>query len=56
MHELCGALRVPALSDHGLHLEQVPLVADKAAAASSMKGNPVALTKAELKEILTRAC
>jgi len=33
----------------------VPVLAEKAAQASSMKGNPIALTPEELHEILVRA-
>jgi alcohol dehydrogenase class IV len=43
------------LRAYGVTESDVPDVAEKAAKASSMKGNPIALTPQELHEILTRA-
>jgi alcohol dehydrogenase class IV len=48
---LCGALEIPGLARHGLRPDRVPELVAKARLASSMKGNPVALTDAELTEI-----
>lgn len=45
------ALRVPGLSRWGATAADVPALVDKARAASSMKGNPIALTDEELREI-----
>src|SRR5262249_5234698 len=53
--ELAHELGVPGLSSYGMSEEHVAVVADKAAAASSMKGNPLPLTPAELEDILTQA-
>ena len=50
--ELCSDLDVPTLSAYGLKTDAFPLVCEKAAKASSMKGNPVALTEQELTSIL----
>jgi alcohol dehydrogenase class IV len=52
---LVRALGVPPLRAYGLRREDFPVVAEKAAAASSMKANPVALTREQLLEILERA-
>jgi alcohol dehydrogenase class IV len=51
----CDALAVPHLSAHGLAEADFDTLVDKAAAASSMKGNPIALTRDELLEIVRRA-
>jgi alcohol dehydrogenase class IV len=55
VEELVTALAVPALGTYGLRESQLPEVAAKAARASSMAGNPVELTEAELRSILERA-
>lgn len=52
---LCGRLGAPSLAQLGLAAADVPLVVEKAAQASSMKGNPVELTREELADILTAA-
>lgn len=53
--ELCTDLAIPRLHDIGVKREDfVPLV-NKAAQASSMKGNPIRLTTDELMEILENA-
>ncbi|MGE4422086.1 MAG: iron-containing alcohol dehydrogenase [Pseudodesulfovibrio sp.] len=53
--ELCADLSIPALGDLGVERADFGLLADQAAKASSMKGNPVALTRDELIEILEAA-
>ena len=53
--DLCEHLEIPSLRAYGMTREQVPEVARRAAVASSMKGNPLALLPAELEEILLRA-
>lgn len=55
VEELCRALRVPPLSAYGMTPADVPDVVERAAAASSMKGNPIPLTREELTEILSAA-
>ncbi len=52
---LCGALDVPGLASYGMRESDVGALVSKARVASSMKGNPIALTDAELSEIATRA-
>jgi alcohol dehydrogenase class IV len=55
IHQLCRDLQVPGLAAYGLTQADFPTLVEKAAVASSMKGNPVNLTPAELTEILYRA-
>ena len=52
---LCTALEVPALSNFGVTAKDIEPVVHKARNASSMKGNPILLTEAELTEILRQA-
>jgi alcohol dehydrogenase class IV len=52
VQELCRALRVPPLANFGLTKEHFPTAVSKAKDASSMKGNPIALTNEELTAIL----
>lgn len=52
---LCRALDVPGLARYGMGESDVAALVDKARVASSMKGNPISLTDAELSEIATRA-
>jgi alcohol dehydrogenase class IV len=53
--QLCRKLDIPPLRTYGVSAGDIPELADKAAKASSMKGNPIPLTPAELGEILARA-
>ena len=55
LEELCRALAVPSLRKYGVSTRDFPAVVEKASEASSMKGNPIVLTPAELNEILERA-
>ena len=55
LHELCRDLNVPALSQYGLTAADFDVVIAQSQKASSMKGNPIALTDDELREILRRA-
>jgi alcohol dehydrogenase class IV len=48
-------LAVPPLSSYGMTTADIPGVVAKAAQASSMKGNPIALTAQELSQILEHA-
>jgi alcohol dehydrogenase class IV len=48
-------LAVPPLTAHGVTEESFPLIIEKAAKSSSMKGNPIKLTVEEMEEILRRA-
>jgi alcohol dehydrogenase class IV len=55
LQALCADLAVPPLSRFGVKESAIPQVVGQAQKASSMKGNPIALTEAELTEILRRA-
>jgi len=49
------ALGIPPLAQSGLASSDFPVIIERAAAASSMRGNPIELRPAEMREILTRA-
>jgi alcohol dehydrogenase class IV len=53
--DLCLALDVPPLRTYGLTPADLPDQADRAAESSSMKGNPIELTREEMIEILERS-
>jgi alcohol dehydrogenase class IV len=55
LRELSAALNVSSLAGFGVRPEHFDELAEKAAAASSMQGNPVALSAAHLRQILARA-
>jgi len=50
--DLASALRIPPLAALGMRLDDVPLLVEKAKAASSMRGNPIVLTDDELTTIV----
>ncbi|MFO0711759.1 MAG: iron-containing alcohol dehydrogenase [Sandaracinus sp.] len=52
---LTRTLDIPTLGAIGVRAEDLELVASQAARSSSMKGNPIVLTDAELRAILERA-
>ena len=52
---LARDLHVPGLASHGMRATDIPALVEKAKQASSMKGNPLPLTDAELTEIAERA-
>lgn len=53
--ELCLALGLPGLRKHGLSSVDFSIVVERARKASSMQGNPVALSDEELTAILSQA-
>lgn len=55
LKELCSSLNIPGLSQLGLTKDLIPDVVGKSQNASSMKGNPVALTASELTDVLEQA-
>jgi len=55
VEELCQALEIPGLAHHGLTRTELPALVARAREASSMKGNPLALTEKELTEIAESA-
>jgi alcohol dehydrogenase class IV len=52
---LCDALDVPPLGQYGIEESAFPEIVEKSQRASSMKGNPLPLTEAELTRILAQA-
>jgi alcohol dehydrogenase class IV len=55
LESLCTDLKVCSLALYGVSEDDIPVVMEKAARASSMKGNPVLLTREEMTETLQRA-
>jgi alcohol dehydrogenase class IV len=53
--ELVHEFKIPRLSSYGIQPDHLPELMGKATRASSMKANPVALSSAELRQILERA-
>ncbi|MBI5384871.1 MAG: iron-containing alcohol dehydrogenase [Verrucomicrobia bacterium] len=53
--KLCAKLAIPKLGRWGIRAADLPAIVDKATQASSMKANPIVLTKEELAEVLVRA-
>ena len=55
VRDLCQALEVSGLGQHGLSVGEIPALVAKAKAASSMRGNPVQLSDEELADVAMRA-
>jgi alcohol dehydrogenase class IV len=55
VRELVAALRMPPLASYGLTPEDLPVLVEQAAVASSMQANPIKLTPEQLREILATA-
>lgn len=55
VESLIEAINLPRLREYGIAPSDFDSVAEKAERASSMKGNPIALTRAEIVEILESA-
>lgn len=55
LQELCSQLQVPRLGEYGIKAADFSTIVAKSKNASSMKGNPIALTETELLEILEKA-
>ncbi|MBG86537.1 MAG: alcohol dehydrogenase [Verrucomicrobiales bacterium] len=55
VQELAAELEIPKLGSFGIKESDVPVIVEKAGAASSMKANPLPLTEDELTQILTAA-
>lgn len=53
--ELSAALAIPPLRHYGLQNSDVPMLVERATQASSMKANPIVLTREELEAILRLA-
>jgi alcohol dehydrogenase class IV len=52
VRKLAGKMAIPSLSAHGIQEQHLSDLVDKASRASSIKGNPVALTAGELMRVL----
>ena len=52
---LCRKLEIPPLRSYGVSAADLPVLVEKASKASSMKGNPVVLSREDLHEIISRA-
>jgi alcohol dehydrogenase class IV len=52
LSNLCSTLKILPLREYGLAAPDIPAAVEKAAAASSMKGNPLPLTRVELTQVL----
>jgi alcohol dehydrogenase class IV len=52
---LCQKLEIPPMRSYGVTQSDVPVLVEKAAQANSMKGNPIALTEEEMREIISSA-
>ncbi len=55
VRDLCADLRVPGLSAYGMTRADLPEVIEKSAIASSMKANPIPITRDEMQAILEGA-
>ena len=55
IRDLCITLEIPRLRAYAIQEKEVPLLVELAEKASSMKANPIALSREELTESLTRA-
>ncbi len=55
VQDLCQTFKIPGLATYGITTAAFPTIIEKAARSSSMKGNPITLTTAELRGILSRA-
>ena len=55
LHQLCADLKIPSLGSYGVSAADFPAIVSQSRKASSMKGNPIELTDAELTSILDRA-
>jgi alcohol dehydrogenase class IV len=55
LQELTAALSIPGLASYRLSEDEIPGVVTAAQKASSMRGNPIELTDADVTEIVTRS-
>jgi len=55
LHRLVGDLNVPGLAAFNLRAENIPAIVNQARQASSMQGNPIVLSDAELAAVLKSA-
>jgi alcohol dehydrogenase class IV len=55
LQELTAALSIPGLASYQLSEDEIPAIVTAAQNASSMRGNPIVLSDAEVTEIVTRS-
>ena len=55
VRDVCHELAIPPLKAYGIGEQDVPILVEEAARASSMKANPLVLTLEELQEVLTQS-
>jgi alcohol dehydrogenase class IV len=55
VQNLCDQLAMPSLSAYAITEKDIPDIIEKSQNASSMRGNPIELTEAELQDILAQA-
>jgi alcohol dehydrogenase class IV len=55
LNDLVIQLEIPPLSEYGIIIDDFPAIMEKAANSSSMQGNPVKLTEAEMLTILNNS-
>jgi alcohol dehydrogenase class IV len=55
LQELTAALSIPGLASYRLTEDEIPAMVTAAQRASSMRGNPIELSDAEVTEIVTRS-
>jgi alcohol dehydrogenase class IV len=53
--DLCAEMEVLPLGEYGLTIDDIPDLVEKSLASSSMKGNPVELSRKELRNIIEDA-
>ncbi len=53
--QLVTDLQIPRLSTHGMQAKDIEMMVDKAAVSSSMKANPLPLTRSELAAVVEQA-
>jgi len=53
--DLVRRLEIPPLATYGIRPDDLPVLVEKAAKASSMKGNPISLTTSEMTAMLAAA-
>ena len=53
--QLVGSLKIPPLGSYGITSAEIPALVEQATRASSMKANPISLTREEMAEALKRA-
>ncbi len=55
LQNLCAELQISGLTSYGFEPGEIPVIVEKSAQASSMKGNPLRLTSHEMELILVKA-